>query len=50
MSATKEQISKGYSDFSIVAHEIGFDKELIALPAYLWTLSLVVPQSTPWPR
>ena len=47
MSATKEQISKGYSDFSIVAHEIGFDKELIALPAYLWTLSLVVPQEHP---
>lgn len=47
MSATKEQISKGYSDFSIVAHEIGFDKELIALPAYLWTLSLVVPQDHP---
>ena len=47
MSASKEQISKGYSDFSIVAHEIGFDKELIALPAYLWTLSLVVPQDHP---
>ena len=47
MSATKEQISKGYSDFSIVAHEIGFDKELIALPAYLWTLSWWCPRSTP---
>lgn len=50
MSASKEQISKGYSDFSIVAHEIGFDKELIALPAYLWTLSLVVPQDHPLAR
>ncbi|TNI69223.1 transcriptional regulator, partial [Aeromonas salmonicida] len=43
-------ISKGYSDFSIVAHEIGFDKDLIVLPAYLWTLSLVVPKDHPLTR
>ncbi|MGL5039064.1 MAG: LysR substrate-binding domain-containing protein, partial [Aeromonas sp.] len=47
MSASRDQISKGYADFSIIAHEIGCDKELIALPAYLWTLSLVVPPDHP---
>ncbi|MGL5037787.1 MAG: LysR family transcriptional regulator, partial [Aeromonas sp.] len=27
MSASRDQISKGYADFSIIAHEIGCDKE-----------------------
>ncbi len=44
---TKGIISKGHSDFSIVAHDIGADNDLIVLPAYLWTLGLVVPQDHP---
>lgn len=44
---TKGVISKGHSDFSIVAHDIGGDNDLIVLPAYLWTLGLVVPQEHP---
>ncbi|MGL4475188.1 MAG: LysR substrate-binding domain-containing protein [Shewanella sp.] len=40
-------ISKGYADFSIVAHDIGSDQDLIVLPAYLWTLGLVVPKNHP---
>ncbi|MCC4796508.1 LysR substrate-binding domain-containing protein [Enterovibrio norvegicus] len=44
---TKGVISKGHSDFSIVAHDIGADNDLIVLPAYLWTLGLVVPDSHP---
>ncbi|WWE59279.1 LysR substrate-binding domain-containing protein [Parasalinivibrio latis] len=43
----KFKLSKGYADFSIVAQEIPFDKDLITLPAYLWTLSLVVPENHP---
>lgn len=43
----KGNISKGHSDFSIVAHNIGFDSDLIVLPAYLWGLSLVVPEDHP---
>ena len=44
---TKGVISKGHSDFSIVAHDIGADNDLIVLPAYLWTLGLVVPDTHP---
>ncbi|PSW04325.1 LysR substrate-binding domain-containing protein [Photobacterium lipolyticum] len=44
---TKGKISKGYSDFSIVAHDVSHDNDLIILPAYLWTLSLVVPKGHP---
>ncbi|MBE1274121.1 LysR substrate-binding domain-containing protein [Enterovibrio baiacu] len=44
---TKGVISKGHSDFSIVAHDIGADNDLIVLPAYLWTLGLVVPETHP---
>jgi LysR family cys regulon transcriptional activator len=43
----KGSISKGHSDFSIIAHNIGFDTDLIVLPAYLWGLSLVVPADHP---
>ncbi|USH01542.1 LysR family transcriptional regulator [Grimontia kaedaensis] len=44
---TKGVISKGHSDFSIVAHDIGADNDLIQLPAYLWTMGLVVPEDHP---
>ncbi|EOD79234.1 putative cys regulon transcriptional activator [Grimontia indica] len=44
---TKGVISKGHSDFSIVAHDIGADNDLIQLPAYLWTMGLVVPEGHP---
>ncbi len=44
---TKGVISKGHSDFSIVAHDIGGDNDLIVLPAYRWTLGLVVPEDHP---
>ncbi|WP_325893304.1 LysR substrate-binding domain-containing protein [Grimontia sp. NTOU-MAR1] len=44
---TKGVISKGHSDFSIVAHDIGADNDLIQLPAYLWTMGLVVPEEHP---
>ncbi len=40
-------ISKGHSDFSIVAHDIGLDNDLIQVPAYRWTLGLVVPKDHP---
>nr|WP_086938803.1 LysR substrate-binding domain-containing protein [Thaumasiovibrio occultus] len=43
----KGVISKGHSDFSIVAHDVGKDNDLIILPAYLWTLGLVVPKGHP---
>jgi LysR family cys regulon transcriptional activator len=46
-SQAKGGISRGYSDFSIVAHDVGPDSDLIILPAYLWTLGLVVPQDHP---
>ncbi|MGL5949227.1 MAG: LysR substrate-binding domain-containing protein [Aeromonas sp.] len=42
-----DPLPKGYADFSIVAHQVAPDKELICLPAYLWTLSLVVPPAHP---
>ena len=44
---SKGSISKGHSDFSIIAHDIGFDNDLIVLPAYMWGLSLVVPEDHP---
>ncbi|RXJ73638.1 transcriptional regulator [Veronia nyctiphanis] len=44
---TKGVISKGHSDFSIVAHDVGMDNDLVMLPAYLWTLGLVVPEDHP---
>lgn len=44
---TKGVISKGHSDFSIIAHDIGADNDLILLPAYRWTLGLIVPDSHP---
>lgn len=44
---TKGVISKGHSDFSIIAHDFGEDNDLIVVPAYLWTLGLVVPKSHP---
>lgn len=44
---TKGVISKGHSDFSIVAHDIGADNDLIQLPAYRWTMGLVVPEAHP---
>ncbi|AMG31456.1 transcriptional regulator [Grimontia hollisae] len=44
---TKGVISKGHSDFSIVAHDIGADNDLIQLPAYRWTMGLVVPEDHP---
>lgn len=44
---TKGIISKGHADFSIVAHDVGGDNDLIVLPAYLWTLGLVVPDDHP---
>ena len=40
-------ISKGHSDFSIIAHDFGEDNDLIVVPAYLWTLGLVVPNGHP---
>jgi len=46
-SQAKGGISRGYSDFSIVAHDVGVDSDLIVLPAYLWTLGLVVPNDHP---
>ncbi|MCE0495880.1 LysR substrate-binding domain-containing protein [Vibrio salinus] len=46
-SQAKGGISRGYSDFSIVAHDVGADSDLIILPAYLWTLGLVVPEDHP---
>lgn len=43
----KGVISKGHSDFSIVAHEVGSDNDLIQVPAYRWTLGLVVRNDHP---
>ncbi|PCS22524.1 LysR substrate-binding domain-containing protein [Candidatus Enterovibrio escicola] len=43
----KGVISKGHSDFSIVAHDVGADNDLIILPAYRWTLGLIVPEKHP---
>ncbi|MGL4733574.1 MAG: LysR substrate-binding domain-containing protein [Enterovibrio sp.] len=40
-------ISKGQFDLSIVAHDVRQDHDLLALPAYLWTLALVVPKEHP---
>lgn len=40
-------ISKGHADFSIVAQYVAPDPDLIILPAYLWTLSLVLPFDHP---
>lgn len=37
----------GPSDFSIVAHEIARNMNLIVLPAYEWSLSLVLPVNHP---
>lgn len=46
-SQTKEINSKGHCDFSIIAHDITQDNDLIILPVYLWTLGLVVPKDHP---
>ncbi|MDA9558284.1 LysR substrate-binding domain-containing protein, partial [Vibrio sp.] len=46
-SQAKGGISRGHSDISIVAHDVGHDSDLIVLPAYLWTLGLVVPKDHP---
>ncbi|MGF1725693.1 LysR substrate-binding domain-containing protein [Photobacterium nomapromontoriensis] len=40
-------IKKGHSDFSIVAQEVERDTDLIVLPAYKWSLSLILPVHHP---
>ncbi|MGF1875925.1 LysR substrate-binding domain-containing protein [Photobacterium frigidiphilum] len=40
-------IKKGHSDFSIVAQDVERDKDLIVLPAYKWSLSLILPSNHP---
>ncbi|AGH82508.1 transcriptional regulator CysB-like protein [Psychromonas sp. CNPT3] len=40
-------IKKGHSDFSIVAQKVERDSELIVLPAYKWSLSLILPAKHP---
>ncbi|WP_257797866.1 LysR substrate-binding domain-containing protein [Psychromonas sp. CD1] len=40
-------IKKGHSDFSIVAQKVERDRELIVLPAYKWSLSLILPIGHP---
>lgn len=44
---SKGLISVGHADFSIIAHDIGANNDLFTLPAYLWTLGLVVPADHP---
>ena len=44
---SKGVVSRGHVDFSIIAHDVGVVPDLITLPAYLWTLGLVVPQGHP---
>ena len=40
-------IKKGHSDFSIVAQEVERTKDLIVLPAYKWSQSLILPPNHP---
>ncbi|HIF9218247.1 TPA: LysR substrate-binding domain-containing protein [Photobacterium damselae] len=40
-------IKRGPSDFSIIAHEIEHNVDLITLPAYKWSLSIIVPIGHP---
>ncbi len=47
LNSTGSQINKGDSDFSIVAQVVQKEKDLIILPAYKWTLSLMVPKDHP---
>ena len=42
-----DAMKKGNYDLSIVAQEISHDHELLVIPAYLWTLSLILPKSHP---
>ncbi|WP_372881642.1 LysR substrate-binding domain-containing protein [Psychromonas sp.] len=47
LNSAGSQINKGESDFSIVAQVVQKEKDLIILPAYKWTLSLMVPKDHP---
>ncbi|WP_028862248.1 LysR substrate-binding domain-containing protein [Psychromonas aquimarina] len=40
-------LKKGQSDFSIVAQEVELDTDMIILPAYKWSLSLIIPADHP---
>lgn len=40
-------LKKGQSDFSILAQHVEHDTDMIVLPAYKWTLGLIVPKDHP---
>jgi len=42
-----DAMKKGNYDLSIIAQEINPDHDFLAIPAYLWTLSLILPKSHP---
>ncbi|MFC3023694.1 LysR substrate-binding domain-containing protein [Vibrio zhugei] len=46
-SDSRGGISKGHTDFSIVAQVVAPDSDLIVLPAYLWRMGMVVHKDHP---